>query len=155
MLHYTNTRRGCQAGAAALMLIHLHLTCNKHAILAACGLRRQYLVVSRMPSCLQVDVGVHIPTRPGQNVVLVGSLPSLGSWSVDGALPLKWTEGHVWRASIELPANCSSFEYKVGHPWHAWHCHMFTAAVTAWHLSGDCMVSLDRHCGSTHSMLMW
>lgn len=61
----------------------------------------------------QVDVHIHIPTRPGQEVVLVGSHPQLGSWSMDDAVPLKWSDGHVWRTSIELPADCSSFEYKV------------------------------------------
>jgi hypothetical protein len=59
---------------------------------------------------------VTITTKPGQDVVLVGSHPSLGSWSMDDALPLTWTDGHVWRATIELPADCSSFEYKVRHP---------------------------------------
>lgn len=63
--------------------------------------------------CVQLDACVQIPTRPGQEVVLVGSHQQLGSWSMDAAVPLKWTDGHVWRASIELPADCSSFEYKV------------------------------------------
>lgn len=62
---------------------------------------------------VQMDVGVHIPTKPGQDVVLVGSHPTMGSWSVDDALPLQWTDGHVWRASIELPPDCPEVEYKV------------------------------------------
>lgn len=63
---------------------------------------------------LQVDVRVHLSTQCGQSVVLVGSHPTLGSWSVDDAVPLEWTDGHIWQASFELPADCSSFEYKVG-----------------------------------------
>jgi hypothetical protein len=64
--------------------------------------------------CLpQVEVGVQLQTKPGQNVVLVGSHPSLGSWSLDGALPMTWSEGHVWKASIELPADSMDLEYKV------------------------------------------
>jgi alpha-amylase len=60
-----------------------------------------------------MDVGVKVATQLGQDVVLVGSHPSLGSWSMDGALPLKWTDGHVWRASVELPPDCAEVEYKV------------------------------------------
>lgn len=56
---------------------------------------------------------MQLQTKPGQNVVLVGSHPSLGSWSLDDALPMKWTDGHVWKASIELPADSMDLEYKV------------------------------------------
>jgi hypothetical protein len=58
-------------------------------------------------------VGVQLQTKPGQNVVLVGSHPSMGSWSLDGALPMTWTDGHVWKASIEVPADSMDLEYKV------------------------------------------
>ncbi|KAF6265320.1 carbohydrate-binding-like protein [Scenedesmus sp. NREL 46B-D3] len=51
-------------------------------------------------------------TQPGQSVVLVGSHPSLGDWSLDGALPMAWTDGHVWKASIELPPDSMDLEYK-------------------------------------------
>jgi hypothetical protein len=63
--------------------------------------------------CPQVEVGVQLQTKPGQHVVLVGSHPSMGSWSLDGALPMTWTDGHVWKASIELPADSMDLEYKV------------------------------------------
>lgn len=62
---------------------------------------------------LQVDVSFKITTCPGQEVVLVGSHQQLGCWRMDAAVALTWTDGHVWRASVELPAECSSFEYKV------------------------------------------
>lgn len=56
---------------------------------------------------------VQLCTQPGEDVVLVGSHASLGSWSLDGAVPLTWTDGHFWRASIELPAGVGAIEYKV------------------------------------------
>ncbi len=62
---------------------------------------------------VQLDVGVRVATKLGQDVVLVGSHPTMGSWSIDDALPLQWTDGHVWRASIELPPDCAEVEYKV------------------------------------------
>jgi hypothetical protein len=62
---------------------------------------------------LQLDVGVKVTTKLGQDVVLVGSHATMGSWSIDDALPLQWTDGHVWRASVELPPDCAEVEYKV------------------------------------------
>jgi hypothetical protein len=47
-------------------------------------------------------VAVKCQTQPGQDVLLVGCCPQLGSWDVGSALPMTWTEGHVWRASLEL-----------------------------------------------------
>lgn len=64
-------------------------------------------------AAVQLDVGVRVATKLGQDVVLVGSHPTMGSWSIDDALPLQWTDGHVWRASIELPPDCAEVEYKV------------------------------------------
>lgn len=52
-------------------------------------------------------------TQPGEDVVLVGSHPALGSWSVDNAVALTWTDGHFWRGSIELPSSVGAIEYKV------------------------------------------
>lgn len=62
---------------------------------------------------LQLDVGVKVATKLGQDVVLVGSHATMGSWSIDDALLLQWTDGHVWRASVELPPDCAEVEYKV------------------------------------------
>jgi hypothetical protein len=67
---------------------------------------------------LQVEVCVQLCTQPGEDVVLVGSHPALGSWSVNKAVALTWTDGHFWRGSIELPlaANVGAIEYKVSTP---------------------------------------
>lgn len=37
-------------------------------------------------------------------VVVVGGHATLGNWDVSKGLKLKWTEGHVWEASLELPS---------------------------------------------------
>jgi hypothetical protein len=50
----------------------------------------------------QLDVAVRCQTQFGENVVLVGSAPSLGGWDVSKALTLAWTDGHVWRGSVAL-----------------------------------------------------
>lgn len=67
---------------------------------------------SLLCALLQVEVRIQTATRPGQDVVLAGSHPALGSWSLDGAARLSWTDGHIWCASLDVPADCK-FEYKV------------------------------------------
>eukprot|EP00878_Enallax_costatus_P007757 GHUV01008120.1.p1 GENE.GHUV01008120.1~~GHUV01008120.1.p1 ORF type:complete len:351 (+),score=112.15 GHUV01008120.1:725-1777(+) len=61
---------------------------------------------------IKVEVGVQRETRPGQWVVLVGGHPALGNWDVSHALPMTWTDGHVWKASIDLPADILDVQYK-------------------------------------------
>ena len=55
--------------------------------------------------------------RYGQRLWVVGNQQELGSWNVDSGLKLKWHEGHVWSAAVELDVG-SKVEYKV---WHAMH----------------------------------
>lgn len=67
-----------------------------------------------LPPCvLQVELGVQRETKPGQRVVLVGGHPALGSWDVTKAVSMSWSDGHVWKASIELPADTTDLQYKV------------------------------------------
>ncbi|KAI8466753.1 MAG: hypothetical protein J3K34DRAFT_524304 [Monoraphidium minutum] len=62
---------------------------------------------------IKVDIAVRRETQLGQDVWLVGAGPALGEWDVAAALPLAWTEGHVWRATIEVnPTELPVLEYK-------------------------------------------
>lgn len=61
---------------------------------------------------IKVEVGVQKETKPGQWVVLVGGHPALGSWDVANALPMSWSDGHVWKGSVELPADTLDLQYK-------------------------------------------
>ena len=57
----------------------------------------------------------------GENIVVVGGHPDLGSWILADAVPLSWSDGDMWHATIDLPAG-SVFEYKyvvVGNGGHA------------------------------------
>jgi alpha-amylase len=47
----------------------------------------------------------------GQNVYVVGSVPALGSWNTDSAIPLSSATYPVWKATIGLPVN-TYVEYK-------------------------------------------
>jgi len=40
---------------------------------------------------VEVEIAVRCETQPGQDVWVVGSIPALGSWDLDGALALAWT----------------------------------------------------------------
>ncbi|KAF8069507.1 puromycin-sensitive aminopeptidase [Scenedesmus sp. PABB004] len=89
-----------------------HLVSEASAVQAAEGGPAADGAAAGAPRVVKVEVGVQAQTKFGQRVVLVGDHPALGNWSVDGALPLTWSEGHVWKASLELPADSASIEYK-------------------------------------------
>lgn len=49
----------------------------------------------------------------GEQFLIVGGDPVLGSWDPLEALPMTWSEGHVW--AVELVSKiCSEFENIVG-----------------------------------------
>jgi len=47
----------------------------------------------------------------GQSIQLVGGAPELGSWILSDGVPLVWSEGDMWNATVQLPAG-SVVEYK-------------------------------------------
>jgi len=55
-----------------------------------------------MPGKLLVSVFCH--TRPGQNLFLSGASTALGCWEPSSAVPMRWTDGHLWLAVVEMPA---------------------------------------------------
>lgn len=55
------------------------------------------------PAPLQVDFG--------QQVLLVGDAPQLGSWELGNAPHMSWSEGDTWTATVDLPEG-ASVEYK-------------------------------------------
>lgn len=50
----------------------------------------------------------------GESVKLVGSGSALGDWDVSAAPEMRWTDGDVWVAELELPAE-EDVHFKVGH----------------------------------------
>eukprot|EP00197_Chlamydomonas_leiostraca_P009652 CAMPEP_0202864650 /NCGR_PEP_ID=MMETSP1391-20130828/4806_1 /ASSEMBLY_ACC=CAM_ASM_000867 /TAXON_ID=1034604 /ORGANISM="Chlamydomonas leiostraca, Strain SAG 11-49" /LENGTH=1382 /DNA_ID=CAMNT_0049544415 /DNA_START=218 /DNA_END=4365 /DNA_ORIENTATION=+ len=53
-------------------------------------------------------------TSPGQTLVIVGSVPALGSWDTEKATRMTWHTGHRWTAEIELePGWHGAVEFKV------------------------------------------
>ncbi|TNV72982.1 hypothetical protein FGO68_gene464 [Halteria grandinella] len=69
------------------------------------------------PIVQSVEIRVHYVTNFGQEVYLVGSLPSLGAWDAyNKGIRLTWSEGHLWRVILPLdgtfPSLNSLAEYK-------------------------------------------
>eukprot|EP00775_Hariotina_reticulata_P002125 gene2125-2444_t len=51
-----------------------------------------------------VRFNIRLKVEFGQQLFVVGSCSSLGGWNIDNAVKLNWQEGHIWEASVELPA---------------------------------------------------
>ncbi|KAH1068796.1 hypothetical protein GYH30_006385 [Glycine max] len=47
----------------------------------------------------------------GEQFLIVGGDPVLGSWDPLEALPMTWSEGHVWSVELDMPAG-QTFQYK-------------------------------------------
>lgn len=58
-----------------------------------------------------VKFSVKYQTKPGQNIYILGSIPELGAWKLN-KFKLKWSEGHVWKASLNLSKDIEFFRYK-------------------------------------------
>lgn len=54
-------------------------------------------------------------TEFGQSLKLVGSSPSLGTWSLGSAPPMVWSEGHQWTLEVplETEGEARSIEFKI------------------------------------------
>lgn len=59
----------------------------------------------------------------GDRVAIVGSHPALGSWAIDKAILLEWTEGDVWEARVDIEPGVHEFKCVVlnddGFTWEA------------------------------------
>jgi len=71
---------------------------------------------ARVGSCtaqttVQVTFHEYATTDWGQNVFVVGSIPALGNWDPNAALPLSSATYPVWRGTANLPAG-ASIQYK-------------------------------------------
>ena len=70
---------------------------------------RDYAALSG--ATITVDFEIHYQAVFGQDVRLLGSHHALGAWDQTRAVPLTWTEGDVWTATVDLPAG-GIFFYK-------------------------------------------
>ncbi|MFS7904535.1 putative glucan 1,4-alpha-glucosidase [Helianthus anomalus] len=60
-------------------------------------------------------VGVHFQLRRecsfGQNFLITGDHPILGLWDPNNAVPLTWSDGHIWTVHLDIPiGKCIKFK---------------------------------------------
>ncbi|XP_027908312.1 uncharacterized protein LOC114167424 isoform X1 [Vigna unguiculata] len=53
---------------------------------------------------VRVAFGLQKNCEFGEQFLIVGDDPSLGSWDPLEALPMTWSEGHIWTAEVDMPA---------------------------------------------------
>jgi hypothetical protein len=59
----------------------------------------------------KIRFSIRYETSPGQNIYIFGNLDELGNWKKN-TFKLKWSEGHIWKGTLELNKEIKSFEYK-------------------------------------------
>eukprot|EP00922_Rhytidocystis_sp_ex-Travisia-forbesii_P043302 GHVS01064624.1.p1 GENE.GHVS01064624.1~~GHVS01064624.1.p1 ORF type:complete len:232 (-),score=29.97 GHVS01064624.1:254-949(-) len=67
------------------------------------AIRREMAEASRA-----VTFTVKVDTRFGQNVHIVGSSSQLGNWSTTGSVPMEWSPGNIWTATVNFAGNSAS-----------------------------------------------
>jgi len=58
-----------------------------------------------------IKFSIRYLTSLGQNIYILGSIPELGNWK-DRKFKLKWSEGHIWKGTLELPESVRHISYK-------------------------------------------
>ncbi|KAK8466475.1 hypothetical protein PHAVU_008G105500 [Phaseolus vulgaris] len=63
------------------------------------------------PKIINVKFQLHQKCRFEEQFMVVGNDPMFGSWNPAKAIPMSWSEGHVWTAEMAVPAG--KFQYKI------------------------------------------
>ncbi|WP_411942999.1 CBM20 domain-containing protein, partial [Streptococcus anginosus] len=66
-----------------------------------------------VPGTVRVRFTLHKPCEFGEEFLLVGEHPLLGSWDTDKAIPMAWSKGHVWAVEVPgfTPESSIKFKY--------------------------------------------
>lgn len=99
MLDYTMLNAMLRENGAILSAATKRLTKFQNCT-CRCILQVKRILATGTP----VRFNIRLKVEFGQRLVVVGGCGSLGAWNVDNAVRLTWQEGHVWEASVELPA---------------------------------------------------
>jgi 4-alpha-glucanotransferase len=77
------------------------------------GAAGQYLATFIWNACMTLTFSLPYRTTYGQRLVVCGSLPALGHWSLAQALPLTYDEATTrWSATVEVPTDATEVAYK-------------------------------------------
>ena len=61
----------------------------------------------------KIKFNIQYNTNFGEEVAILGSIPLLGFWKLEGKFKLKWNEGNIWTGEIDMNKdNLKYFEFK-------------------------------------------
>ena len=61
----------------------------------------------------KIKFNIQYNTNFGEEVAILGSIPLLGFWKLEGKFKLKWNEGNIWTGEIDMNKdNMKYFEFK-------------------------------------------
>lgn len=61
---------------------------------------------------IEANFSVQFATIFGEKMAVVGQGAALGDWDPSRALEMFWTEGNIWRCSVQIEGDCSGVAYK-------------------------------------------
>ena len=94
-------------------------------------------------SNLKITISVPLKINFGEHLKIVGSDSTLGSWCVNDAPQMEWTEGDIWSLSLELPQGFES-EFKLVH------C-LGERDVVVWEYTPNKTLKVPKHVETTPS----
>ncbi|KAH7623690.1 hypothetical protein NADE_008513 [Nannochloris sp. 'desiccata'] len=92
----------------------------------------------------------------GQSIIVVGGSPDLGNWVLADGVPLGWSEGDMWNATVDIPAGTVT-EYKyvvVGQGGHAAAWQQGNNSVLALRQSDDVVEVYDNWGGNPGAQVL-
>ncbi|KAK7373942.1 hypothetical protein VNO80_07364 [Phaseolus coccineus] len=63
------------------------------------------------PKIINLKFQLHCDCCFGEQFMVVGNDPTFGSWNPAKAIPMTWSEGHVWKAEMAVPVG--KYQYKI------------------------------------------
>nr|KYP39845.1 Alpha-amylase [Cajanus cajan] len=60
---------------------------------------------------VNVKFQLHCTCNFGEQFLVVGNDPLFGSWNPKNAIPMTWSEGHVWTLEMGVPIGKFQFKY--------------------------------------------
>lgn len=85
--------------------------------------------------CAKVEFRVKFRTDYGNQIKIVGSAAQFGAWAIAKSPAMKWSEGDIWRVSIDLPVR-NIFEYKYVV------VDVLGASVIEWQKGNNCVLAI-------------
>ena len=71
-----------------------------------------HMVSGNEPLSYSVTFKIKMETKMGESMAVVGSLNELGRWKNFNQAKMKWTTGHIWVITLEIPKTNTVFMYK-------------------------------------------